>query len=138
MSGDERRIVWNKAAEKDFRSFPDEVRSSFRKALEEARQGKHPSIAAPYGQPLGKGYFKLKDDEQGSTYRGIYCVRYKEAIYVLHAFQKKSKSGKADPSEEVNTAKVRAKWAEMEHGLWELDHGTPQKGNVSRMRGGKR
>jgi phage-related protein len=134
---DERRIVWNRAAEKDFAAFPDDVKVSFRMALEEARQGQHPTIADPYGQPLGAGYYKLKDDDtRKNTYRGVYCVRYKEAVYVLHVFQKKSKSGKADPPEETNTAKGRAKWAELQHALWELDQTEKAKSQQPKKKGG--
>jgi phage-related protein len=132
--------VWNKAAEKDFETFPGEVKTSFRKALEEAREGKHPVIAAPYGQPLGRGHFKLKDDdEQGNIYRGVYCVRYKEAVYVMHAFKKKSKSGRADPREEINTAMARAKWAELQHELWKLEQVEKAKEHPSpKKKGSKR
>lgn len=119
---DERRIVWNKQAEKRFATFPDDVKASFRQALEDARGGGHPVIAAPYGQPLGAGTYKLKDDDtRGNTYRAIYYTRYREAVYVLHAFQKKSKSGRADPPEDVRTAQARMKWVELARALWELE-----------------
>lgn len=138
----ERKIVWNKRAERDFNDFPDDVKACFRQALEEARQGEHPAIADPYGPPLGSGIYKLKDtDERGNAYRGVYCVRFKEAIYVMHAFNKKSKSGKADPPEEVKTAKSRLKWAELEHSLWELELAEKAKalpGQVSKKKGDKR
>ena len=123
MANDERTITWNKQAEKAFNTFPGEVKASFRQALEDARRGNHPDIADPYGKPLGSGYYKLKDDdEEGNTYRGVYYAKHQEAIYVMHAFQKKSKSGKADPPEEVVTAQARVKWVELEHQLWKLDH----------------
>lgn len=118
----DRRIIWNRQARKAYDSFPEEVRDGFAKALEEARLGQHPAIADPYGRPLGAGYYKLKDDgARSNTYRAVYYTKHQEAIYVLHAFQKKSKSGKADPPEEVVTARARAKWVELEHELWKLD-----------------
>lgn len=142
MENVERKIVWNKRAEKDFEAFPAEVQASFRQALEEARQGEHPAIAGPYGPPLGSGVYKLKDtDERGNAYRGVYCVRFKEAVYVMHAFNKKSKSGKADPPEEVSTAKGRLKWAELEHALWELEQSekaNAQPGQAPKKKGDKR
>jgi phage-related protein len=122
MSRGDRKVVWNKQAEKAFKNFPDEVKDSFRQALEHARRGQHPEIADPYGPPLGAGYFKLKDDDtRGNTYRSVYYAKYEEAIYVLHAFQKKSKSGKSDPAEEVATARARVKWVELQHELWRLE-----------------
>lgn len=98
-----------------------------------------PRLLIPTDNRLARAT-KLKDDEQGSTYRGVYCVLYKEAVYVLHAFQKKSKSGRADPPEEIKSAKARAKWAEMMHRLWELDQAEKAKGQKAsspKKKGGK-
>ena len=134
MSEEERTIVWNKQARKAFDLFPEVVRDSFSQALEEARMGQHPDIADPYGQPLGSGYYKLKDDdEQGNTYRVVYYTKHKEAVYVMHAFQKKSKSGKADPPEEVVTTQARVKWVDLEHELWKLK----QPEEAKKKKGGK-
>jgi phage-related protein len=146
MSEDGRTIVWNKQARKAFVLFPEEVRDSFSMALEEARLEQYPEIADPYGQPLGSGYYKLKDDdEQSNTYRVVYYTKHKEAIYIMHGFPKKSKSGKADPPEEVVTAQARVKWVELEHELWKLSQaekakkagGGGSQGQPSKKKGGK-
>jgi len=54
------------------------------------------------------------------TYRAVYTVRFSGRIYVLHAFQKKSKTGVKTPKAEINLIQTRLKWAEMEHRAWSV------------------
>ena len=54
----------------------------------------------------------------GDTYRAVYTVRFEEAVYVLHCFQKKSKSGIATPATDMELIKIRLKTAEEEHSKW--------------------
>ena len=69
--------------------------------------GKHNSAKPLKG--LGSGTLEVMDDYDGDTYRAVYTVRFREAIYVLHAFQKKSKKGIATPKKEVALIKKRLK-----------------------------
>ena len=55
---------------------------------------------------------EVVDDEDGDTYRAVYTVRFAGVIYVLHAFQKKSKKGIRTPKHEVEIIKARLKTAE--------------------------
>lgn len=131
---DKRVIVWNRRAQKDYIKFPEEIQEAFDLALHEALAGEHPDIADPYGPPLPNGVYKLKDaDDRGEEYRGIYVAKFKEAVYVLHVFHKKSKSGRADPKEEIETTKIRFRWAEEKH----ADH-EATKAEEAKRREGKR
>lgn len=58
---------------------------------------------------------ELIEDHRGDTYRAVYTVRFATAIYVLHAFQKKSKRGIATPKRELELIRERLKWADRQH-----------------------
>lgn len=94
----------------DLRGFPLEVRSEIGHAIFAAQiGGKHPS-AKPW-KGLGSGAFEIVSDDNGDTYRAVYSVDFKIVVYVLHAFQKKSKSGIATPKFEIDRIKRRLKTA---------------------------
>ena len=77
---------------KDIEKFPDEVQEHVGNALSAAQfGGKHPDAKPWKGD--GPGVFEVVEDFRGDTYRAVYTVRFVEAVYVLHAFQKKSKKG---------------------------------------------
>lgn len=63
----------------------------------------------------GTGVLELLEDHQGNTYRAVYTVRFADAVYVLHAFQKKSKSGVATPKHELDVVQIRLKEAARRH-----------------------
>lgn len=54
-------------------------------------------------------------DFRGDTFREVYTVRFEEAVYILHVFQKKSKKGISTPKEDIELIKKRFKWAEALH-----------------------
>jgi phage-related protein len=88
----ENPVVWVGSAKKDFLAFPDPVISAMGYALGVAQLGgKHPSAKPWKGD--GSGVFEIAEDHSGDTYRAVYTVRFADAIYVLHAFQKKSTRG---------------------------------------------
>jgi phage-related protein len=66
----------------------------------------------------GAGVLEVVEDHDGDTYRAVYTVRLAGRVYVLHAFQKKSKSGIATPRAEINLIKARLKRAEELHAAW--------------------
>lgn len=81
-------------------------------ALYRAQQGEeHPAAKALKGFG-GRGVLEVVDDHHGDTYRAVYTVRFMDVIYVLHAFQKKSKKGIATPRHEIELIKARLKRAE--------------------------
>ena len=79
--------------------------------------GKHPD-ARPLKGFQGSGVLEVVEDDDGSTYRAVYTVKLAGAIYVLHAFQKKSKRGRKTPPEEIKTVRLRLKEAEKHHAKW--------------------
>lgn len=81
-------------------------------AIYRAQQGgEHPAAKALKGFG-GRGVLEVIDDEDGNTYRTVYTVRFADAIYVLHAFQKKSKRGIATPKHEIDLIRRRLHRAE--------------------------
>ena len=61
---------------------------------------------------------EIVDDHAGDTYRAVYTVRFAWAVYVLHAFQKKSKRGTATPKAELDLIKQRLQRARKDYELW--------------------
>ncbi len=73
--------------------------------------GKHPS-AKPMKGFRGAGVLEIVDDFDGDTYRAVYTVKFADIVYVLHAFQKKSKKGIETPKSDIDLVKLRYKFAE--------------------------
>jgi len=88
----EKPLFWVGSSKRDLLTFPDEVKAELGVALSVAQFGaKHPK-AKPW-KSEGPGMLEIVEDHRGDTYRAVYTVRFEGAIYVLHAFQKKSPSG---------------------------------------------
>jgi phage-related protein len=60
----------------------------------------------------GASVLELVDDHDGDTYRAVYTVRFAAAVYVLHAFQKKSKKGRETPKSDIDIVRRRLRTAE--------------------------
>ena len=75
--------------------------------------GKHPSSKPWKGQ--GSGVLELVEDHQGDTYRAVYTVRFREVVYVLHAFQKKSPSGIRTARGDAELVERRLKVAQQDY-----------------------
>jgi phage-related protein len=104
-------VSWIGSSYKDFRSFPDPVQDAMGFALYQAQiGGKHISAKALKGFG-GAGVLEIVTDHMGDTFRAVYTVKFATAIYVLHAFQKKSKSGIKTPTEDVELIQRRLKAA---------------------------
>jgi phage-related protein len=85
------------SSRKDLKAFPDLVQDACGFALWLAQTGrKHPN-AKPLRGFKGAGVLEIVENREGNTYRAIYTVRFAKAVYVLHAFQKKSKKGIQTP-----------------------------------------
>jgi phage-related protein len=90
--------------------MPRDVKSAFGYALHVAELGgKAPNVKPLKG--MGAGVLEVVDDHDGDTYRAVYTVRFASGIYVLHAFQKKARSGIATPKHDIDLIKDRLKWA---------------------------
>jgi len=101
-----RSLEWVGSSRKDLRSFPGPVRDHLGFALFQAQAGTKHRDAKPL-RGLGSGVLEVVSSAASGTYRAVYLVRFEKAVYVLHAFQKKSKSGIATPQAEIDLAKAR-------------------------------
>jgi phage-related protein len=115
---DPKPVFWVASSLKDLREFPKSVRQTIGQALYDAQTGgKHPD-AKPLKGFKGAGVLEVVEDDDGSTYRAVYTVKFAGVVYVLHAFQKKSKRGSKTPPEEIEKVKGRLKEAEKHHAKW--------------------
>lgn len=116
---DEERIKpveWLGSTLGDLRVLPDPVQDDFGYALYLAQTGdKHPR-AKPLRGHHGSGVLEVVQQHDTQAYRAIYTVRFREAVYVLHVFQKKSRSGIATPGAEMGVVEARLKEALRRHG----------------------
>jgi len=106
-----KRLVWLVDSLHRLRGFPAGVRHKLGFALYQAQiGGKHESAKTLHGftQPV----WQVRADGPGGTYRAVYVVRFHAAVYVLHVFQKKAKSGIATPYREVEIIRQRLKLAQ--------------------------
>ncbi len=115
---DVRPVAWIGSSKADLSAFPEEVKDSIGFALYVAQQGGKHRDAKPLRGFGGAGTLEIVDDFDGDTYRAVYTVRFAGRVYVLHVFQKKSKTGIKTPKAEVNLIQSRLKRAEEEHKAW--------------------
>lgn len=108
MSRATRPIVWIKAALRDFEDFPQTAKDDFLDALTVVAEGGHPTIAKPLAG-LGSGVMELALRHRGDAYRVVYALQVATEIWVIHAFQKKSKAGIKTPRAEIDLVIERLK-----------------------------
>lgn len=99
----------------ELKTLPDEVRGSVGHALHQAQCGEEPDSAKALKGFGGRNVFEIIDDYRGDTFRTIYTVRFPGRIYVLHAFQKKSKRGIATPKQTLDLIKLRLRQVEEDY-----------------------
>jgi len=107
-SGQRRPLIWEGSSKKDFKEFPREVQKDLGVALFVVQIGGTPPAAKPW-KGLGPGVFELIEDHRGDTYRAVYAIKVRDSIHVLHAFQKKSKSGIGTAQQDVKLIEKRFK-----------------------------
>lgn len=110
-----KRLDFIGSSREDIRSFPEEVKDDIGYALREAQKGEKPAIAKPLKGFGGAGVLEIVEDFSGDTYRAVYTVSFKEVIYVLHCFQKKSKHGIKTAKQDLDLIKRRLKIAELDY-----------------------
>jgi len=110
-----RTIVWIGSSLMDLKSFPADVKDGIGYALYQAQLGSKAPSAKPLAGFGGASVVEIVEDFQTGTYRAIYTVKFSKAIYVLHAFQKKSKKGIATPKPDIDLIKQRLKLAEEDY-----------------------
>lgn len=108
-------LFWMGSSRGDVRDFPQPVRQTVGFALRRAQLGgKHRDAKVLRGFG-GAGVLEIVEDHDGETYRAVYTVKFAGAVYVLHAFQKKSKKGIKTPGAEMDVIRRRLKAAEEHH-----------------------
>ena len=114
-------VRWIGTSRDDLRDFPEPVRLRVGGALWEAQTGGKATWAKPLRGFGGAGVVEIVDDHDGDTYRAVYTVRFAGVVYVLHAFQKKSKSGIATPRHEISLIEQRLKRAREDFERWQAE-----------------
>lgn len=109
-----RPLLWVRSSKRDYQDFPASVQDRFGFALFLAQTGQHPLSAKPL-RGLGSGVVELVEDFDGDTYRAVYTVRFADAVYVLHAFKKKSKHGIKTAKADIDLIARRLRDAAADH-----------------------
>jgi phage-related protein len=100
---------------KDLKRFPEKVQSRMGHALRDVQAGDEPLSAKALRGFKGRSVLELVDDFDSDTYRAVYTVRFAGVVYVLHAFQKKSKKGIATPQRDIELIESRLRDAEQHY-----------------------
>lgn len=107
----EKPLEWVGSSYKDLLALPDDVKRLFGFALSLAQAGeKHDQAKALKGFG-GSGVIEVVEDDVAGTYRAVYTVKFAEAVFVLHCFQKKSKRGISTPKQDMDIIEARLKIA---------------------------
>jgi phage-related protein len=107
----EKPLKWIASSHKDLMALPRRVRRRFGYALGLAQSGDRDDDAKTLKGFGGAGVLEVIEDDDGGTYRAVYTVRFEEAIFVLHCFQKKSKRGIETPKGDMDIIRGRLKLA---------------------------
>ena len=105
-------LIWVGASRKSLREFPEPVQDHMGFVLYVAQRGGKHGDAKTLSGFGGAGVLEVISDFRGDTFRAVYTVRYAGALYVLHAFQKKSKTGRETPRRDIELIQQRLREAE--------------------------
>jgi phage-related protein len=108
----EKPLEWVGSSHKDLMALPLPVRRFFGFALSLAQHGDQHDAAKVLQGFGGAGVVEVVDSDVGGTYRAVYTVKFKAAVFVLHCFQKKSKQGIATPKVDMEIIRARLKVAQ--------------------------
>jgi phage-related protein len=115
MQDEPKPVRWIGSSLRDLRSFPIAVGRDIGQALFTAQQGDTDPAAKPLKGFAGASVLEIVASHHGDTWRAVYTVRLQQAIYVLHAFQKKSTKGIATPTREIDLIRRRLAEAERDY-----------------------
>ncbi|WP_371437698.1 type II toxin-antitoxin system RelE/ParE family toxin [Polaromonas sp.] len=116
-------IKWVSSAKRDLDAMPEDVKDVFGHAIDLAQAGgKHQDAKVMTGFGSA-GVLEVVEDHQGDTYRAVYTVKFAGWVYVLHCFQKKSKSGIATPKPDMDLINIRLKAAKRDFEAWQAQQG---------------
>jgi len=105
-------VIWIGSTRRDFRAMPGTVKSDMGYALYLAQQGEKHRNAKPLKGFAGAGVVEIVSDDRGNTFRCVYTVRFAGSVYVLHVFQKKSKTGRETPKTDIALIALRLRQVE--------------------------
>ena len=111
-------VIWIASSKKDLLDLPEDIQDEFGYALWLAQIGDKADSVKPLRGFGGAGVLEVVESYDGDTFRAVYTVKFEEAVYVLHCFQKKSKSGIATPKQDLDLIRDRLKLAQTEHEKW--------------------
>jgi phage-related protein len=114
LAADEKPLHWVGSSKRDFLTFPNVVKDDTGNALGIAQFGGTAPTAKPW-RGLGGGVLELVESCEGQAYRAVYTVRFPEAVYVLHAFEKKSPSGVRTARKDVALVAQRLRTAQQDY-----------------------
>ena len=117
-----RKVRWVGDSKEKLQRFPSQVRKDIGHALYLVQTGQTPPSAKPM-RGIESGVFEIVDDYDTNTYRAVYTVKIGRSLYVLHAFQKKSRRGIATPKQEIDQIRRRLRRAKDLAEQEEKDHG---------------
>jgi len=104
-------IIWVSSSLEDLKRFPEPVQKVMGFALFQAQCGGKHLQAKPLKGFGGAGVLEIIEDFDGNAFRTMYTVRFADAVYVLHAFQKRSKRGIKTPKREMDVVRARLRMA---------------------------
>jgi phage-related protein len=107
-----KNIIWVGSSRTDLKTFPAEVMAVMGYALYQAQLGRKAPSAKPLHGFGGAGILEIVRDHHTDAYRAVYTVKFSEFVYVLHAFQKKSRKGIATPKPDIDLIRRRLRTAE--------------------------
>ena len=112
MRTNEKPLEWIGSSHKDLMAMPTEVRRFFGFAMSLAQAGDKHEAAKVLRGFGGAGVLEVVEDDADGTYRAVYTVKFSQAVFVLHCFQKKSKRGAATPKPDMDLIHARLKVAQ--------------------------
>jgi phage-related protein len=116
-------LKWVGSAKRDLDAMPEDVKDVFGHAIDLAQAGgkyQDAKVMAGFGSA---GVLEVVEDDRGDTYRAVYTVKFAAWVYVLHCFQKKSKSGNKTPKEDMDLIHARLKAAKLDFEAWQTKQG---------------
>lgn len=117
-------LRWVGSTKRDLDAMPEDAKDVFGHAIDLAQTGgKHQDAKVMTGFGSA-GVLEVVEDSRGDTYRAVYIVKFAGWIYVLHCFQKKSKSGIKTPKEDLDLINARLKTAKQDFEAWRAKQGT--------------
>ena len=111
-------IKWVASAKRDLDAMPEDVKDVFGHAIDLSQAGGKHLDAKPLSGFGSAGVLEVVEDFRGGTYRAVYTVKFAGWVYVLHCFQKKSKSGIQTPKEDLELIDARLKAAKVDFEGW--------------------